>query len=79
MKNKIDTLIELAICESKKPGAPLLLPDVVDVLRELQTHAGSDRAIRRKMAGALGRLILEDMRIAESQLGQDILSFAADF
>ena len=38
-----------------------------------------DEKIRSRMVGALGRIVTEDMRFAESPLGEEILSMTEDY
>lgn len=64
---------------SKVEGAYELLPSIVEGLAKMQEGLGLSSAERRKLAGGVGYLVLDNYTFSEGELGSKILAVADDF
>jgi hypothetical protein len=79
LRDRIIQTISLARVASKGDGAFAFLPDIIGSLENMLTNLHANEKARDKMAGALGRLVLEDLAFSESSLGTRLLKLADDF
>ncbi len=78
-ENQIRILIQTAINANSKPGSYAFLPEIIASLEKMQNSLNEDSDRRRKMAGALGRLVTEDWNFSESDLGQQLLDLVNEY
>ncbi len=69
----IETLLERTDQALERSDSYANLPGIRKNLVLLRTERDCER--RREIASALGRLIMEDYRFSESQLGSDLVTF----
>ena len=82
MDERIAELLTLINEVSAHPNSFPYLPTIarsLEAMRDRIVSGDLDSAARRKMAGALGRLVTEDFAFSESSLGAQLLEFANDF
>lgn len=79
MKAKLLEVIALARHASLEPGAYALLPEIIQSLEAMLSGLDQPAERRRRIAGALGRLVTDDFAFAESRLGGAILEVADEF
>jgi hypothetical protein len=79
MKQRLLDVLRMARQASQEPGAYALLPEIIQSLEAMSTALDLPLERRRRMAGALGRLVTEDFAFAESSVGGAILLLADEF
>ncbi len=78
MRDRINELLGKLREEGVSPTSPYL-PEIIESLEEMDRSMDAPRERRRKMAGAVGRLVTEDFGFSESALGGEVLQLAEDF
>ncbi|MCA9026151.1 MAG: hypothetical protein KDA86_13160 [Planctomycetaceae bacterium] len=55
------------------------LPEVERTLLQMKTQKDEDPLIREDLSRILGRLVLDDITFAESEIGDQLLAFADEY
>ena len=79
LKASVDGLMGACIEANAPEGSYPFLPDIVEVLRQMERDLHSSRERRERLAAGLGRLVTEDWAFSESALGGALLQLADDF
>jgi hypothetical protein len=79
ISDRIAAAITQANDDASKPEPYPHLEDIIRVLDKMQSNFQAPAHARRKTAGALGRLVLDDISFSESQFGTLLLQLADDF
>ena len=61
------------------PDAYPFLPEIKESLQTMLTGLTSTPKERERLSGALGRLVTEDYRFSESEMGTTLLELADEF
>ena len=69
----IETLLDRVDQALGQPDSYANLPGIRKNLELLETEDGTER--KKQIASALGRLVMEDYRFSESELGGELLDF----
>lgn len=79
VKAQIEVALSRATAEQEDPGAYGFLFAIFKILRQMLRSLGSDRIVRARIAGGLGRLVTDTYSFSESELGQELLRVADSF
>jgi hypothetical protein len=86
IEKKINTLIAECRVEKSKPGSYPYLPEIIESLHRMNEvisvgseHPRYAKIGRDRMAGALGRIVMENISFSESVLGGKLLDIAEKF
>ena len=79
MQDEIQRLIDDASVMMNTSGSYAFLPDIVDTLKAMRAKKQATKESRELLSRGLGRLVLDSIKFAESDLGGRILGFANDF
>ena len=76
MLDRIEDLLILTTEALHETNSYPFLPEIIQTLRVMKNSPDLEPDRRRRIAGALGRLILESAEFGESELGGKLLELA---
>jgi hypothetical protein len=76
---RISDAIRLAEDAHRTPGASGYLPPIIASLKKMLEGRVTSREARRRVSGALWRLVTDDYAFSESPLGMLLLQIADEF